>query len=492
MEEHTSLLAGEPVEMMPPEPAPDHADSALEAKPDAVGAASGKAIEDVPQQAITPLPSARAPTQQERAIAQIKLEASIYKMAGGTSSASASAQISTMPIADIKIGVRHRTKIDEIDGLARSITEVGLLHPIVVRPDGTLIAGERRLAAFKQLGRTDIPVTVVDLAEIVRGELAENTERKNFLPSEIEAIRRTLAPIERAAAKERQREHGGTAPGKHSAKVSPSDAGKTSDKIGAFAGVSGRTVEKIAAVITAAERDPEKFGHLVDEMDRAGKVSGAHRKLMQAMDERRVLSLVPVAGKFRTLVLDPAWEYDWLSIAGRAKPGYAMQTHEQLLALDVKAWADEENGCQLYLWVTNNFSGRGHELIAHWGFQFKTKITWIKPPPFGLGSYFRNSTEHVLFATLGKTTTRHAAASIPTHFEAPRGEHSEKPERFYEIVRASSYPPYGEGNQRKPRPDFTNLYCPVTEGEAPPPIAAEPSSEPGNAVLAGEAADAAT
>jgi N6-adenosine-specific RNA methylase IME4 len=116
------------------------------------------------------------------------------------------------------------------------------------------------------------------------------------------------------------------------------------------------------------------------------------------------------------------------------------------------------------------------ELIAHWGFQHRTKITWIKPPPFGLGSYFRNSTEDVLFATLGKTTTRPAAASIPTHFEAPRGEHSEKPERFYEIVRASSYPPYGEGNQRKARPDFTNLYCPVTEGEAPadadPPSAA--------------------
>jgi hypothetical protein len=43
--------------------------------------------------------------------------------------------------------------------------------------------------------------------------------------------------------------------------------------------------------------------------------------------------LAPIPGKFRTIILDPAWEYDWLSIAGRAKPGYAMQSHEELLAL---------------------------------------------------------------------------------------------------------------------------------------------------------------
>lgn len=176
-------------------------------------------------------------------------------------------------------------------------------------------------------------------------------------------------------------------------------------------------------------------------------------------DEQRVLSLRPVPGKFRTLVFDPAWEYDWLSLAGRAKPGYAMQSPEQLLALDVKQWVDENTGTQLYVWTTNNFMARACELVAHWGFQHRTLITWIKPPPFGLGSYFRNSTEHVLFATLGETTTRHAAASMPTHFEAPRGEHSEKPEVFYDMVRAASYPPYGEGNQREPRPDFVNLFA---------------------------------
>jgi N6-adenosine-specific RNA methylase IME4 len=209
--------------------------------------------------------------------------------------------------------------------------------------------------------------------------------------------------------------------------------------------------------------DDPTFDRLIEDgtirrdMER-GEISKVLRLSKVAADEQRVLTLRPKPGKYRTLVIDPAWEYDWLSLAGRAKPGYAMQTLDQLRALDLRQWADEKSGCHLYCWVTNNFMAEGCKLVAGWGFQHRTVLTWIKPPPFGLGSYFRNSTEHVLFATLGDTTTRHAAASIPTHFTAPRGEHSEKPEKFYEIVRAASYPPYGEGNQREPRPDFTNLF----------------------------------
>jgi hypothetical protein len=104
---------------------------------------------------------------------------------------------------------------------------------------------------------------------------------------------------------------------------------------------------------------------------------------------------------------------------------------------------------------------RACELVARWGFQHRTVLTWVKEGAVGQGSYFRNSTEHVLFATLGETTTRPGAASLPV---APRGEeHSEKRERFYEIVRAASYPPFGEANQRTPRPDFVNLFREVED-----------------------------
>ncbi len=73
-----------------------------------------------------------------------------------------------------------------------------------------------------------------------------------------------------------------------------------------------------------------------------------------------------------------------------------------------------------------------------------------------MGSYFRNSTEHVIFAVRGTLSTR--VDDIATHFEAPLGEHSEHPDIFSDIVRRASYPPYGEIFQREERADFPNLY----------------------------------
>jgi hypothetical protein len=80
----------------------------------------------------------------------------------------------------------------------------------------------------------------VELDEIARGEFAENAFRKDLAPSEIEAIRRTMIPLEKEAARERQAMAGGSAPGKFPEAVERS---QTRDKIGSFAGVSGRALK---------------------------------------------------------------------------------------------------------------------------------------------------------------------------------------------------------------------------------------------------------
>jgi len=353
-----------------------------------------------------------------------------------------------MHIDKIRRGERHRKQLGNLKSLANSINEVGLLHPVVVTSKGVLIAGERRLEACRSLGWEDIPVTTIVLKDIVKGEFAENAERKDFLPSEIHAIRQAMQPVEEAAAKKRKKRKP-----KGSVQETFLDKGQSRDKIGAFAGVSGKTVEKIAKVVEAAEAEPEKFGKLVEEMDRTGKVNGAYRKLVKAQDEARITAIAPTKGRYKTIVIDPPWDYEALSIAGRAAPGYATMTHKELLALDVGSWAEDD--CHLYLWTTNNFMPRAVELMSAWGFQHKTVLTWIKPR-WGLGAYFRNSTEHVLFGVKGDLSTR--SDSISTHFEAPMGVHSEKPDHFYDIVRQASYAPYGEAFQRTARPDFTNLF----------------------------------
>ena len=174
------------------------------------------------------------------------------------------------------------------------------------------------------LGWRTVPVRRIELDKIVRGEFAENAERKDFLPSEIDAIRRAMEPVEKAAARERQRASPGR--GKKGAKVS--QPFRATDKLGAFAGVSARTVEKIAKVVEAAEREPARFKALADEMDRTGKVDGAFRKPKQKQDEERRLAIVPVAGRHRTIVIDPPWDHEGLSVAGRGRPMYPVMSQE--------------------------------------------------------------------------------------------------------------------------------------------------------------------
>jgi hypothetical protein len=65
------------------------------------------------------------------------------------------------------------------------------------------------------------------------------------------------------------------------------------------------------------------------------------RAELQKADEARVAALRSAPGKYRALIVDPPWDYEWLSLAGRAKPGYATMTHDELLALDVAAWAED-------------------------------------------------------------------------------------------------------------------------------------------------------
>jgi ParB-like chromosome segregation protein Spo0J len=162
-----------------------------------------------------------------------------------------------MRIDAIIIGERHRHDLGDIDGLARWIDDVGLLHPVVVRPDGLLIAGERRLVACRQLGWTEVPVPVVDLDDVVRGEFAENACRKDFSPSELVAIGEAVERLERERARIRQA-HGGP----RSGKLPERETGDARDKTAALFGVSGRTYEKAKAVVAAAREEPGSFGQL--------------------------------------------------------------------------------------------------------------------------------------------------------------------------------------------------------------------------------------
>ena len=338
--------------------------------------------------------------------------------------------MSTLHIDTIRVGPRHRKGLGSLEGLVESIRAVGLLHPVVVTPDGLLVAGARRLAACRILGWAEVPVQVVDLDDLLRAEHDENVIRKDFLPSEAVAIAAALREREEQAAKARQGTRTDLAelPGKF-----PEGSGRANDHLGAAVGLSGRTLAKAAAVVEAATANPERCGPLVERMDRTGKVNGAFLDLQRQRKadavEERIASDAAPTGLYETIVVDPPWAYEREPAqAGlRAALDYPSMSMDELRGLQLPAAAD----CVLWLWTTNAMMGEAWRLAEAWGFVPKTILTWDKVR-LGLGFWLRNVTEHCILAVKGSPPVRLTAQT--TLLKEERREHSRKPEAFYALV----------------------------------------------------------
>jgi len=158
-----------------------------------------------------------------------------------------------IPIASIKVKNRLRPLDDaKVAELAESIAQVGLLQPIGVRPDGTLVYGYHRLEACKRLGWTEIPAVVVD-GDDLRAELAEITE--NLIRNELTLLERAehLARLKAVYEQQYPNTRGVGRPTKNGATVAPFSewaAGQT--------GLAQRTVQhyvQLAESIAPAVRD---------------------------------------------------------------------------------------------------------------------------------------------------------------------------------------------------------------------------------------------
>lgn len=156
-------------------------------------------------------------------------------------------------------------------------------------------------------------------------------------------------------------------------------------------------------------------------------------------------------GQFRTIVADPPWDYGNKATRGSTRKHYATMSMEDICALDVGSRAAADS--HIYLWVTNGFIREGFDVLAAWGFTYKTCLTWIKTQ-MGLGNYFRGSTEHVLFGVRGSLRTERK--DVVNWFDSPaveakRGQHSAKPDLFYDLVEQASPGPYLEMFARRSR-----------------------------------------
>lgn len=340
-----------------------------------------------------------------------------------------------IPVDEIKIGHRFRKKMGDLKSLAQSIDDIGLLHPVVVTPDNQLIAGYRRLRACKEyLHWQTIPVRVVDLDDLVRGEHDENVYREPFVPSEAVALAKALEPLEKERAKDRQRQSEGRGRKKgKEAFLTLNDTGQTRDKLASCVGMSGRTLEKAKEVVEAAEEEPEKFSPLVEEMDKTGRVSGVYRKLKIQRQVEEIAQEPPSlpTGPFRVIVVDPPWAYEKRATdpSHRAALPYPSLAIEEIEVVPVQKLAADD--AILWLWATNAHLEDAFHIVRAWGFEYKTLLTWVKDR-MGTGDWLRGQTEHCLLAVRGKPVV--VLTNQTTILHAPVRDHSRKPDEFYKMV----------------------------------------------------------
>lgn len=198
--------------------------------------------------------------------------------------------MTTLPINSIRMGDRIRRDMGDLKSLADSIARHGLLHPIVVMKDGTLVAGARRIEAARLLGWDEVAGTVVDVDDLLSAERDENQERKDFTPTEAVAIGRLIeekhkakiAAVASAVVAKASRLGVAARQGTASVKDAPGQSlalGKADVVAGKAVGLSESTYFRAKQIVNAAEEDPERFGDLPAKMD-ATKVAAVHRELL--------------------------------------------------------------------------------------------------------------------------------------------------------------------------------------------------------------------
>src|SRR5215469_9553150 len=188
-----------------------------------------------------------------------------------------------IPIDSIKIGSRFRKDLGDIASLAEDIGKIGLLHPIVINQNHELICGLRRIEAFKSVGKSEIPAHVVNLDDIVKGEISENTQRKDFSLEEIIQIKKAVEPEIKTESKKRKfsgkpsanfaegsNENNNATSKNYSENQTRAQVAKYVSSYGKK--ISHSTLAKAEKVYDAAQQDPTTFGQIWTDLN-SGKIS---------------------------------------------------------------------------------------------------------------------------------------------------------------------------------------------------------------------------
>lgn len=182
------------------------------------------------------------------------------------------------------------------------------------------------------------------------------------------------------------------------------------------------------------------------------------------MDVRPELTLPALGARepFGTLLADPPWRFQ--NRSGKVAPEhkrlmrYDTMDSKEIAALPVPGLMAARSHC--YLWVPNALLADGLAVLEGWGFTYKANLVWAKrrkdggPDGRGVGFYFRNTTELILFGARGGLRTAAPGRSQVNIIETRKREHSRKPDEQYPLIESCSPGPFLELFARYPRPGW--------------------------------------
>jgi len=330
---------------------------------------------------------------------------------------------------------------DEKALLEASIHAEGVREPIIAW-QGTIVDGHHRYAICRRDAPENVipydvrPLKLETFGEVKTWVINNQLGRRTLSQFSRGELGLQLLEIEKAAARERQLaalRNRSASDGVES--FPPQEAGKSRDKAASHVGISGRQLDKVAFV--AQHADDETKAKL-----RSGETT-VHKEHTRIKGEQRKAAAIEAVeskpepmpdGPFDVLVADPPWLYGLRpdDPTHRSRCPYPPMSVDEIKALPVSDMADQKNAI-LWLWVTNAhlLDGSALAVIDAWGFEPKSMLTWLKDR-LGTGHWLRGITEHCVMAVRGKPV--HTLSNQSTLLEAPRREHSRKPEEFYGLV----------------------------------------------------------
>ena len=341
---------------------------------------------------------------------------------------------------------------EELTQLSENIAKDGCRDPLVIW-NNTLVDGHNR---YDICNRLKLPFKTIENEFKDRSEVIEWIIRNQFGRRNLSSyILTTLALRLESEIAGRAKKNQARKPADF-VKQNSAEQTETRKELAKLAGVSHNTVDKVKKIeLVASPKTKEALAK--------GEISinQAHNEIKtKERREERVKKIVEIskgnssleqiAEFYPVIYVDPPWRYDYSETEGRAiENQYPTMSLDEIKALDINTITTDD--CVMFMWATSPKLAESLEVIAAWGFSYRTCAVWDKQK-IGMGYYFRQQHELLLVAVKGSPPTPKPENRPSSVLSYPRGKHSAKPVEVYEIIE-TMYPemPKLEMFSRNPR-----------------------------------------